>query len=385
MIEKIIHKEIGKKAKILFGENVAFVHFNDEKNKNIPLFGKPNEKFTFITNILIKFNDPEYINSFIEENKQKKSSEIIKKFIGLTKKDFIKLEGNEGLAFKINLDVEIAKLFKITDKKFFKNRSMIKISGKLNQKKNIKKKLKLNKSFEEKTEEEKIIQLKTLNGDQNNDLENEESGQIENIENTIKEGEQEEKENNSGNEKIAEEFEKEEKLRNINIKLNSFEEKQIKALIRYYFFNKDLRENINKSNSNNKQFNAYDCYLINHIWMQNFKIFYLYDELVEIIEKILDEKNNQNNDEQIKMIFEKLPNEYILKINGKEKEYEQNIFELLEKTHFTFLKSKKNSSYPGDFEIINPEIYNLIQERQKIKLDLIKKSFIINSNKINIK
>ena len=43
MIEKIIHKEIGKKAKILFGENVAFVHFNDEKNKNILLFGKPNE------------------------------------------------------------------------------------------------------------------------------------------------------------------------------------------------------------------------------------------------------------------------------------------------------------------------------------------------------
>ena len=266
-----------------------------------------------------------------------------------------------------------------------KNRSMIKTSGKINPKKNIKKKLKLNKSFEKKTEEEKIIQLETPSGAQNNDLENEESGQIENIEKKLEEGEQEEKENNSENENIAEEFEKEEKLRNVNIKLNSFEEKQIKALIRYYFFNKDLRENINKSNSNNKQFNAYDCYLINHIWMQNFKIFYLYDELVEIIEQILDEKNNQNNDEQIKMVFEKLPNEYILKINGKEKEYEQNIFELLEKTHFTFLKSKKNSSYPGDFEIINPEIYNLIQKRQKINLDLMKKSFIINSNKIIIK
>ena len=41
--------------------------------------------------------------------------------------------------------------------------------------------------------------------------------------------------------------------------------------------------------------------------------------------------------------------------------------------------------YPAKFEIISPEIYNLIQQRNKVELDLRIKSYILNSKKIIIK
>ena len=165
------------------------------------------------------------------------------------------------------------------------------------------------------------------------------------------------------------------------IKLTSFNERQIKALIFYYFFIQDLKCDIQKKNNNNL-FITHDCYLINYIWMHNFKNFYFYNELINIIKNITGTNIYLNEQNMEKIILEKLPPEYIKKINDKEEDYNEEFFEKLKNAHFNLTNFENKIRYPKNCELINAKIYSLIQQRKNIKLDLIKKSYIIKSNKI---
>ena len=139
---------------------------------------------------------------------------------------------------------------------------------------------------------------------------------------------------------------------------------------------------MHKSQIKNNKYETYDCYLINYIWMENYKNFYLYNELIGIIEKELNKISIQNKKYRVKIIFEKIPPEFINKINERKKLYFNQDFEDEESIHHTINKSKENFLYPDEFQIINEEVYDLIKNRRQIKLNQTKMSYIINSNKI---
>ena len=192
----------------------------------------------------------------------------------------------------------------------------------------------------------------------------------------------EEGEGNTEKEIVKEEKEDTEKgfNREENIKLKPFDENQIKVLIKYYFFIKDLKKAIKESSSQNKTFIAYDCYLINYDWMENYKLFYLYDELVKIIEKVVKEIIDKKKINDIKykeqIVLENLTEDYIKKIINKEKLYDETYFEIQKSIQFSFRNLNDKVVYPTNFEIISCDIFDLIRQNRTKKLELYKKEFI---------
>ena len=368
LIEKFIPIKIETKAKFLFFDDKAFVYFNDEKNKNILLFGNFNEGNTFNTNILIKFNEGFNKDFFINKIKGKKLSDIIIIFIGLGKNEFILLKQYDAIAYDINIDEEFKKILR---KKIVKSKSHINVIKRKDlMRNNINKPDNSQKSFERK-------------------LEGEEEGKEE--EREEEEEEEEEEKENIEKENVEEEIERKEKgdLGEENIKLKPFDENQIKVLIKYYFFIIELKKAINDSSSQNKKFNSYNCYMINYDWMENYKKFYLYDKLVKIIEKVAKEKIDMKKINDIKyreqIVFENLSKEYIKEIINKEKMYDETYFDRQKNIEFSFKNLNNKTEYPTNFEIISSEIFELIRQRNDKNLKLYKKEFIINSKKIIIK
>ena len=164
------------------------------------------------------------------------------------------------------------------------------------------------------------------------------------------------------------------------IKLEEFTKKQIKILILYYLFIEELKENIKLSKT------SYECYLIHKNYIKEYKEFYLYNELVQEIQKILlsdnDIRNNNTNKEEI--IFNKLDNEYLKKIEKNENKY---ILDEVKKAQVYFKEDKnKKLSYPNDFEIINKKIYDMIKLRKdNTSFDFRNKEYLINEGKIILK
>ena len=205
----------------------------------------------------------------------------------------------------------------------------------------------------------------------NNNLNNKENSQIKNDSNK--------NENQSGSnvkKKISNNDIKKEE-----IKLEKFTKKQIKILILYYLFIEELKENIELSKTSN------ECYLIHKNYMKEYKDFYLYNELVQEIKKILlsynDIRNNNTNKEEI--IFNKLDNEYLKKIKTNENKYPKDILDNKEKAQARFNKDQ-NLQYPVSFEIINKNIYEMIKERKDNKaFNFGKKEYLINESKIILK
>ena len=165
------------------------------------------------------------------------------------------------------------------------------------------------------------------------------------------------------------------------IKLDKFIGNQIKALILYYFFFKELKQNIN----NKKNIKSDEIFLINKNWMNIFKNFFLYTELVENIEKILNEINPEINNENLnEIIFDKLENDFLKKINDKAQLlYSNKIFEDKRKIYYNFNQNEQLN--PCIFDILSPKIYDIIKDRKETSFDLIKKDYIINEKKIIIK
>ena len=86
---------------------------------------------------------------------------------------------------------------------------------------------------------------------------------------------------------------------------------EIKTLISYYLFVLQLEKNIEKSKTSNNIIVSY-CYLINEKWMNNYKDYYLYNELIEEIDKI-----GANNKSEVK-IYNHLSSNFINKIKGRQ-------------------------------------------------------------------
>ena len=91
-------------------------------------------------------------------------------------------------------------------------------------------------------------------------------------------------------------------------------ENHIKALISYYLFIENLKEEINQpgiiSNSKNTQ-----CYLVEEKWMKNYFNVFLYDEVNEQMNKMLMDKIEKN----VENIYERLDNYFLEKINEEER------------------------------------------------------------------
>ena len=341
LLEKFIQIQITKKAQCLMGNKNILIHFNDAIDNNIILLGKFDVDMSFITNVLIKFNDNQYKYPYINKLKAQNFGMVKKIFFELNQQDYINLERNEGIAYKIDFDEDIEKIIKKFEKESLKNQSQTNNTE--------------NQSIED--EEFNIIQDMNKNSIEKND--NKQNEQFDEIEDN------------------GEYFEE------INDFDHTFEKRQIKALISYYFFYHNLKKNLEETNRNNKKFIKDDCYLINYTWMQNYKKFYLYEQLVDIIETMKEKINFDNvNVEQI--IYENLEEIFMKKIYDKENDYYQNDFENNKYIQFSFKKLEGSTTYPINFQLINLEVFNQIKQRKSINLDLIQKSYIINSNKIII-
>ena len=401
---------------------------NDIFCYNILICGKEKNNNKIIPNIIRCFDDK-------VDKRDSKFNKYIKTQFSLKKDIFDKYE--DGNIHFVSEDIEkIILLQKKMNKKnhhtamFFNkaNTIKLKIPSKKNKKHSLEKQKESNKK-NKKEENMKDNYLKRKNEGEDDDLfesgknekeyksEEEREGEGEEYEEGKEgqeereqgegeeQGEEEEGKGEQDEEEEGEEFEEEEEVipeEGIKVKfgdeknlkgytneieeaLTYFDKKEIKALIKYYFFINDLKENIIKSNSKDKQFIQYDCYLISYNWMKEFKQFYLYDELAEIIKKE-GKKYEFDKSQKEKFIFENLPKKYIENIIKKRETYNNNIFENLEQIKFSLIKdTSKNTIYPAKFEIISPEIYNLIQQRNKVELDLMIKSYILNSKKIIIK
>ena len=383
-IEKLINIKIEKKAQFLIGAYKFCAFFN---NKNIAYLGVIDNNKAFNLNILVEFKDNNKFNSFKEKLKEKKFEDAVPKFAWLLNNEFIPLSANRsnvGYAYKINLDNEfIALLEKIKEKKInikpstttqiFEKKSakILKIKKILVNGKNSPKQVKLK---EKEDNDEKNSKGNDGNKSINEFNENgEESGQ----ENVLEQSEKNE-ENNEGYNDVDNNGE-------TNININPFYEAQIKGLISYYFFIDELKENIILSSQKKENFDSYECYLINSDWMKNFKIFFLYDELVKIIKSII-MKISPIKENKEEIIYENLAKYgYINKKIEKENSINEQDFMDLKSAKNAFDMTKDNIIYPTQFEIISPEVYNKLVEGQNEKLQLSKKEFIINSGKIILK
>ena len=376
-LEKLLKIKLEKKAQFLIGKNKFCAFIND---KNIVYLGTINQTMTFNTNILVKFNDNENFEEFKEKLKTEKFSEVIKSFYKLITNDYIRLSGNEGFAIKIKLDKEFQDLLIKSKEKIFKTKgtdTMI-IFGN-----NIKS---INKKKSKKTSENKQKSQKPK--------ENTESFEIEEAESTNSNLNLENNEEIDGQENVEEEHEKsdnffdennEKKKSEPDKKINEFYEKQIRALIAYFFFIDDLNETMIINSTKKTNFDSHECYLIDSNWMENLKNFFLYTELVSVIKMVLMKIKPKKEDRE-EVVYQYLLNQdYIRKLKDKENSNNEENFEKINYVGLLILKTNDNIFYPTNFEIISPDVYNKLEQRKNGKLALNKKEFIINSQKIILK
>ena len=78
-------------------------------------------------------------------------------------------------------------------------------------------------------------------------------------------------------------------------KLDFFMENQIKALISYFLFTEKIK-NVIKSSKKNRE-----CYLIDENWMKNYTKFFLYEDIIQQINKIT--SNNSNYEGNVENIY----------------------------------------------------------------------------------
>ena len=158
-------------------------------------------------------------------------------------------------------------------------------------------------------------------------------------------------------------------------RIDPFIKNQIKILISYYLFVLQLENKIEKSKTNGIK--VYECYLINEKWLNNFKDYYLYSELVKEIENI---GPNSKTEEKI---YSQLSQQYLEKIKLKNKNFIHN-FDYLRGEEKLFLDYKNKIKYAMEFNLINNDIYNKIHKNIKVQY-FSKKEYIINNGMIIIK
>ena len=242
----------------------------------------------------------------------------------------------KGIDFKFN-DKEIIFIFNENDKLKFKNKKFIISKETLIENKN--------NNYNEKDAKKNDSNINADNEKTNNN-------------NDVK--------NNVNNNK------KEEKISELNKKIQIQFKIEIKILINLFFYFEELKGQLIPQNSEFNPNNKNIIYLISKTWIEKYKSFFNYDKLKShLIEKqYLSIKKPYNNDENkieelIEKIESELPNEYIDKINNINNI--NNINELKTYEHKYDIKTNKITKpinkelkYLNDYEIINNKIYGLL-------------------------
>ena len=175
-------------------------------------------------------------------------------------------------------------------------------------------------------------------------------------------------------------------------------ERDIKTLIKYFIFNRELKRiiELTKNENNIIYKDIFKCYFINIKWIKEFMNLYLYKKLINYLNqelKIITPLNNNlfNYDENfINYIYGKIPielfNEFKKIMNDIPEKLDDENFEI---ESITINNNNLNDiiSYPINFGIVDQDIYNnLIKRKNKIlKNKYTENSFIINNQKILIK
>ena len=163
----------------------------------------------------------------------------------------------------------------------------------------------------------------------------------------------------------------------------------LEILIRIFHYNKYLSEKKNDTFKDIKKEEGEAIYLINISWINEYKSFFDYEKLETYIANNLDNDDISNNylsSSKIEKIIKSLPNEYINKINKKEKFDKNKLFNYEKK------ETKDNLSYTYNNYIVNAKVYELLislgyklnESVKKFELYFIgyNKILIIFSNKI---
>jgi len=177
---------------------------------------------------------------------------------------------------------------------------------------------------------------------------------------------------------------------------------EIFILIKIYLFNKDLKINVdismNKVGAKNYDKYIYKekCYLINNEWMDEYKKYYLYDELFnylekEEIKKKLDihhynKKYYNESNKNIKIIYEEIKNNanFFKKYYNKEiKKIDEKLLELKEANSGIIDKNNKEIKYFDEFSLMNLELKKDIIVN-KYKKGIFENEYIINQGKLII-
>ena len=233
-------------------------------------------------------------------------------------------------------------------------------------------------------------------------LENNVFNKNENINNNISENNINQTNNNNQNNLNQSQNQQIADVNKNKVKLHYFCEKQIKALISFYFFNEDLKlkistsDNISLLNEINKNT---ECFLVDNNWMESYKKIFSYEKLIHQILKILKEsKEIEKDKDKIEKIYEKLDNKYMDEINEKVKNHEETgnkeckkfagfIDRLCGEKFYESSNIEDIIKYNNfKFNIFSENIYDYMnQSSEKILNGLTKKSYIINDKKIYIK
>ena len=170
---------------------------------------------------------------------------------------------------------------------------------------------------------------------------------------------------------------------NIKIKLNKFLENIIKALISYFLFSEELKQNLKSP-----KLKKYEGYLIDANWFKEYTQFIAFDEIRQLVQNIFKSNEHEKN---VEKIYESFDNQFLNKIHEKEKQIYENlnkIFSLEKKSNFIESGNINETIkyYRFEFILINQDTYNYINlSRDKLLSDVIKKEYIINNEKIFVK
>ena len=181
------------------------------------------------------------------------------------------------------------------------------------------------------------------------------------------------------------------------IQLNYFFKNQIKSLISYYYFIKDLKNNILHNILFNKQqtqvfFGMGKAYLIDENWMNLFKKTFLYQDLIIQIKQIQIKYSINEPKNNIKKIYDKLDIEYINNLKNKEKERPEELLKNLSSYTDNFIEKYKDKNiliYSCNYDILNPEAFQQMNKTPGNEiLSILKdkeRDYLINSGKLIIK
>jgi len=221
LIDKFINIKIDSKTQFLLIDKYIFANV---ENENYLILGKLNKDLSFQANIVFNFIIKLYKDRYIDKIKRCGKEEIYEILLKLYNQDIFTFPNKDGKAFKIYFDEEIKNILD------FKKDESIKQTLKKYQEN-------LNAKNDKKVENLYINEYLGNNGTEKDEG-------FEENKNILK-----------------------------NQTVDNLAIKDIKTLISYYFFTKDLEENIQQSSSNSNIYNIYDCYLINNDFQKKLKKF----------------------------------------------------------------------------------------------------------------